>query len=100
MAVLPTPGLADEHGIVLGAPRQHLNDAPDFLIAPDHRVELAFARDVGQVASVAFERLVLAFGIRIGDPLRSAHGGQRLEDRVLRDAVPGEELRGRGAARL
>ena len=36
--------LADQHRIVLGAPRQHLNGAADFLVAADHRVELAVAR--------------------------------------------------------
>ena len=33
--------LADQHRIVLGAPRQHLDGAADFLVAPDDRVELA-----------------------------------------------------------
>ena len=37
-------GLADQHRVVLGAPRQHLDDAPDLLVAADHRVELARAR--------------------------------------------------------
>ena len=34
-------GLADQHRVVLGAPRQDLNDPPDLLVAPDDRVELA-----------------------------------------------------------
>ena len=41
MAVLPTPGLADEHGVVLGAPGEHLDDAADLVVAADDRVELA-----------------------------------------------------------
>jgi hypothetical protein len=41
MAVLPTPGLADQHRIVLGAPAQHLDDAANLLVAADDRVELA-----------------------------------------------------------
>ena len=36
--------LADEHGVVLGAARQHLHDALDLLLAPDDRVELLVAR--------------------------------------------------------
>ena len=36
--------LADQHRIVLGAPRQHLDHAADLLVAADHRVELALAR--------------------------------------------------------
>ena len=38
---LADAGLADEHRVVLGAPREHLDDAPDLLVAADHRVELA-----------------------------------------------------------
>ena len=33
--------LADERGVVLGPPRQDLDDALDLLLAPDDRVELA-----------------------------------------------------------
>ena len=39
MAVLPDAGLADEHGVVLRAPAEHLDDAADLLVAPDDRVE-------------------------------------------------------------
>ena len=35
------PRLADQHWVVLGAAREHLDSAPDLLVAPDHRVELA-----------------------------------------------------------
>ena len=78
--------LADQHRVVLGAARQHLNHAPDLVVAADDRIELALARDVRQVAAVPLERLVFAFGILIGHALRAAHGRQRLEDRVLGDA--------------
>ena len=33
--------LADQHRIVLGAPREHLDDAADLLVAADDRIELA-----------------------------------------------------------
>ena len=36
--------LTDEHRVVLGPPRQHLDDAPDLLVAADDRVELARSR--------------------------------------------------------
>ena len=62
MAVLPTPGLADEHRVVLGAARQHLDGAADLLVAADDRVELALAGQLGEVARVLLERLVLALG--------------------------------------
>ena len=38
---LADAGLADEHRIVLRAAREHLDDAADFLVAADHRIELA-----------------------------------------------------------
>ena len=41
---LADAGLADQHGVVLGAARQHLDGAADLLVAADHRVELAVAR--------------------------------------------------------
>ena len=51
-------GLADQHRIVLGAPRQHLDRAADLLVAADDRIELAFARRLGEVASVFLQRLI------------------------------------------
>ena len=50
---LADAGLADQHRIVLGAARQHLDDAADLLVAADHRIELALARQLGEVAAVA-----------------------------------------------
>ena len=35
--------LADQHGIVLRPAGEHLNDAADFFIAADDRIELALA---------------------------------------------------------
>ena len=50
--------LADQHRVVLGAAAQHLHDAADFVVAADHRVELALAGGFGQVVGVALQRLV------------------------------------------
>ena len=97
---LADAGLADQHRVVLRAAREHLNHAADLVVAADDRIELALARDGGQVAAVALERLVLALGILIGHALRAAHAGERLEDRVLRDAERLQRLGGRRAARL
>ena len=69
---LADAGLADEHRVVLGAARQHLDDAADLLVAADHRIELVLAGERGQVAAVALERLVLALGVLIGDALAAA----------------------------
>jgi hypothetical protein len=41
---LADAGLADQHRIVLGAARENLDDAADFFIAADDRVELARRR--------------------------------------------------------
>ena len=38
---LADAGFADQHRVVLGAAAEHLHDAADFVVAADHRVELA-----------------------------------------------------------
>ena len=53
---------ADQHRIVLGAARQHLDRAADFLVAPDHRVELAGRAHRGQVARIFLQRVIALFG--------------------------------------
>ena len=70
---LADAGLADQHRVVLGAAAEHLHDAADFVVAADHRVELALARRFGEVVGVALQRLVLGLGILVGDALRAAH---------------------------
>ncbi len=81
---LADAGLADQDGIVLGASREHLDDATDFLVASDHRVELALAGELGEVAAVLLERLVLVLGILIGHTLAATNARQRLEHLVAR----------------
>src|SRR6185437_12190384 len=59
--------LADQHRIVLGAPRQHLDGAADFLVPANDRIELAVARLLRQVARVFLQRVIGIFrrgGIR------------------------------------
>jgi hypothetical protein len=91
--------LADQHGIVLGAARQYLYHPADLVVASDHRIELALARQVGEVAAVAGERLVGGFRVLAGDPLRAPHRGQRLQHRIAGDFVLVEDpRRGRAAA--
>ena len=74
---LADAGLADEDGIVLGAPGQDLDGAADLLVAADHRVELAVARRLGEVAGVFLQRLVGILG-------RGGVGGAALADGVDR----------------
>ena len=60
---LADAGLADQHGVVLGAAREHLDHAADLLVAADHRVELALLGHLGQVAPEALERALLLLGL-------------------------------------
>ncbi len=61
---LADAGLADQHRIVLGAARQHLHGAPDLLVAADHRIELAVACRLGEIAAVFLERVIGVLGRR------------------------------------
>jgi hypothetical protein len=70
---LSDAGLADQHRIVLGAARQDLDRPPDLVVAPDHRVELAAGRELGQVAAELLERLVSGFRVGAGHALVAAH---------------------------
>ncbi len=65
--------LADQHRIVLRAAREHLDHPADLLVPPDHRVELALARRVREVARVPLQRLVLVLRRLVGHPVRPAH---------------------------
>ena len=60
---LADTGLTDQHGVVLGTARENLDRAADFLVAPDHRIKLAFARILRQVARVFLQRLITFLGI-------------------------------------
>src|SRR6266853_1707883 len=80
-------GLADEHRVVLGAALQDLDHAADLVVAPDHRVELARARPLGEIERVFLQRLAAAFGFLAADRLAAANRLDRLIDRLLAAAV-------------
>ena len=61
---LADAGLADQHRVVLGAPRQHLDGAADLVVAADDRIELAGARIGGQVARIFLQRVIALLGGR------------------------------------
>ncbi len=91
---LADAGLADQHRIVLGPPRQHLDGAADFLVAPDHRIELAVTRRLRQIAGIFLQRVIGVFRRRaVGSaPLaQSLDGGI---ERLRRDAGIGQDLPG------
>ena len=93
---LADAGLADQHRIVLGAARQHLDGAPDLLVAADHRIELAFGGGLGEVAGVALQRIIGLLGAgRIGGAALAQIVDGGVE--VLRgQAGIGEDARGLG----
>ncbi len=72
---LADAGFADQHRIVLGAAGEHLDGAADFLVASDHRIELAVARGLGQVAGIFLQRVIGVFGRGLvgGAALAQAH---------------------------
>ena len=59
--------LADEHGVVLRAAGEDLDDALDLLLAPDDRIELGLAGELGEIAGELVEhgRLRALLGPRI-----------------------------------
>ena len=83
---LADAGLADQDRVVLGAPREDLDHAPDLVVAADHRVELALLGRGGEVAPVGLERLVLVLGVLVGHAVRAAHLLDGLGELVARGA--------------
>ena len=61
--------LADEHGVVLAATREHLDAAADLLVAPDDRVDLAALGERREVLAVLLERGELLLGVLVGDAM-------------------------------
>ena len=59
---LADAGLADQDGVVLGTPREHLDGAPDLLVAADDGVDLALGRRRREVARVALQGVVALLG--------------------------------------
>ncbi len=95
---LADTGLADDHGVVLGAPVQDLHDAPDLVLAADHRVQLALGSEVGQVDRVLLQGAVVALGARALDAGGAAHLLERLVDALLVDAGLAQDARGLAVA--
>ena len=54
-------GFADQHRIVLGAAGKNLHRAPDLLVAADHRVELAVAGGLGEIARILLQCVISVF---------------------------------------
>ena len=83
--------LADQDRVVLRPAREHLDHAPDLLVAADDRVELALLGRLGQVAAELRERLVGALRILARDPLAAAHLLDPRQQLLARDDVEREQ---------
>ena len=70
---LAHPGLTDQHGIVLGPALQHLDGAPDFVVAANDRIQLALLCSLGQVYGVLVQSLAGLFGFGVVNGLATAH---------------------------
>ena len=86
--------LADQDRVVLRPPGEDLDHAPDLLVAADDGIDLAAPGQVGEVARVALQGLVLVLGVGVGDARRAPDLLQGLEQRVLLDPGPGQALGG------
>ncbi len=87
--------LADQHGVVLGAPRKHLDDAADLLVAADHRIELALARPArpGRCRTSA-RAWNFSSGRLVGHAGAAADLLQGLEQFLLADGIELERILG------
>ena len=64
-----------------------MNDAADFLIAADHRIELALTCPVDQVDAVFLQCLEFSFRRLIGHAGRAADGAHRFEQFFIGDRI-------------
>ena len=60
---LADAGLADQHRVVLGAAREHLDHAADLGVTSDHRVQSALTGEFGEVDTELLEALEGALGV-------------------------------------
>ena len=84
---LSDAGFADQDRIILGAAREHLDGAADFLVATDDRIELVLPRLLGEVAGVLLERLVALLGRGTVGFASLANVLDRLSEALRGDAV-------------
>ena len=90
---LADAGLADQHRIVLGAAAEDLDDALEFAVAADERIELPVHRGLGQVAGELGQQAGLALALLLrGLLLRDA--GQLVANLRKLQAALLQDLRG------
>ena len=92
-------GLADEHGIVLGAARENLNRAADFLVAANDGIELAGTCGFGEIAGIFLQRIIGVFRRGAVGRAALAQIGNRLVEILRGDAGILQDARHVGARR-
>jgi len=97
---LADTGLTDDDRVVFRAPGEDADDAADFLVAADDRIDLALFRFLDEVAAILGQRFIGAFGIGRGDTLAAANLGQGGQDAVLIDLHGLVDLAGQRRRRL
>ena len=95
---LADAGFADQHRVVLGATREHLNDAANLVVPPDNRVEFALAGLGRQVGGVLLECLVGGLRLGTGDAGAAAYLDEAVAQRLRGGAVAGQQLGDVGVA--
>jgi hypothetical protein len=87
---LADPGITEEHRVVLGAPRQHLDGLLDLALTANHRVQPALTRVGGQVPAVLVQRRRAARAPLLpaaGTALQLVRVGQRPRQGLRRSAL-------------
>ena len=78
---LADAGLADEHRVVLGAARQHLDGAAHLLVAADDGIDLPLAGTCGEVDAELLECLEGLLGVLARHPRAALHLLERVHQR-------------------
>ena len=95
---LANAGSTNQHGVVLAATRQHLDQIADFGIASDHRIEIASFRLRCQIPAVGLQRCWFPRQLRFWD--RWGQGlGARARGEGCRWSLCHDGLRSRGWGR-
>ena len=92
IAVLPTPGSPIRTGLFLVRRDKHLDGAPDFLVAADHRIELAVARRLREVARIFLQRVIGVLGRGAVGRAALAQGLDRRIEVLRRQAAFAQEI--------
>ena len=85
-------GFADQHRVVFGAAGEYLHHAANFLITPDHRIDFAFAGELGQVGGVLLQGLELPFRVLGGHLGGATHSRERCLNRIVGGTVLFQQL--------